>query len=109
MLEILIKVERKENLIMEIILAASMILPFLNGVMISMFAVKLWFKQLNLIGVLGMLTLELFMLGFLSFGIISIGITSLITTIQLILAGFITGCIVFSIMQRKMLSRRQNK
>lgn len=93
-------------------LFASIVLPILTGMTVSMFAVKLVFRRLSMIGVVNMLNIELFLLLFILIGMIGFHVTAVYSIGELIiltLVGFVFGCIGFSIIQRKKIKECQNK
>lgn len=93
-------------------LFASTILPVLAGITVSMFAVKLAFRCLNMMGVLNMLSMELFLLLFILIGMVGFNVIAVYSIRQLAmltLIGFVFGCVGFSIIQRKELKKCQNR
>lgn len=91
-------------------LFASTILPVLAGITISMFAVKLAFRRLNVIGIVNMLSMELFLLLFISIGMIGFHVLAVYSIEQLTmlaLIGFVFGCVGFSVIQRKKMNERK--
>lgn len=93
-------------------LFASTILPVLAGIMVSMFAVKLAFRRLNMIGMINMLSIELFLLLFILVGMVGFNVIAVYSIRQLavlMLIGFVFGCVGFSVIQRKEFKKCQNK